>query len=237
MDQPRSNQCLITDLQAVVERVCQHLMQPSAMLLSTRPSRSAKRSRHSRLCDQAESLHAVRQAGGLAMASDWSPLSPEYRQAVCGLLEAYERVRSRPVAWCRTGPDDTRTAMVNDIYRQLWVLTERFAPGIVAPPTVAEREVERGRVPCATCNADMNPAGGGVCEACGTVLYEGTMNHLVAGRPLVPRSGPLHRFFFCCPRALSLSLSVCAAHHGPPRGPRRRPAGSIRVHANNPGCA
>ena len=214
------------DLHAAVDKVCDHLMQPVGGCPPDAATRPTKRSRHTRLWSHAEAAHQARPTGGDAMPTIGTTppvVAPQYRQAVAQILRAYESVRSQPVSWCRTVADDSKLGILGEIYRQFWVVSESFAPGLLSPPSAsAAGDRDPGHVTCATCSADMNPSGSGVCDVCSTVLYEGTMNHLVARRTLGPRLARLTwawatgRFFFAAKKMRKGNQPTVMAH------PRRR---------------
>ena len=166
----------------VVEAVCEHLAlrDPSHTSAVVLPG---------------ESRHAVLlRARTLPFANAVDII--EYRRATASLVDEYNHLCAQPIAWCRDA-DDSKTTQLGELHRRLWVLTERYAPGFLRPPptacggTLLSTANKHGggsptRTVCALCCADMQNASG-YCDVCNTVLYEVSMNSLVAVAARVTR--------------------------------------------------
>jgi hypothetical protein len=103
----------------------------------------------------------------------------EFIQAVAPLLQQYDDLRQKPIAWRGDTPDAATGPVTSGLMATLWSIVERHAPGFLAyPQVVTQSEMPpMTRTTCAMCCADMQGTTG-TCDVCSTVLYEVSMNNM-----------------------------------------------------------
>lgn len=151
----------------------------------------------------------------------------EYRQAVAHILDEWSKISVQPIPlrqWQQRGGRVPLCERRCRLHRDLYAITERFAPGVMAPPVVTvgsggtaktllsactDRE---WRVPSTTttipgtnCGSDVPVVASGVCEICTTMLCESA----TATTP--PRSENGNSLLTVCPPPALIRPHVPAA--------------------------
>jgi hypothetical protein len=165
------------DPQHLVDCVCTHLQREAEGRDAAPAAVDPAASRHARLYREA----CERLERGDALAA-------KFRQEVDPLLRRYQGLLAHPVPWAAApsgdggcGGDPVKpTALAQRlcaVRHALWLVAERYVPGLLARPTTDAGDAAAGppplpghpRTSCAMCCADMQGAST-VCDVCNTVL-------------------------------------------------------------------